>query len=232
MTTRENFNVSKYFVIGPENTKGRSVVQIIEDAVNAGFTIIQIRSKTASAKELIRITGEAANTIAKLGKENEVALVVNDRLDIVLAAREQGIKVDGIHVGQSDIPVNVCRKYLGEDAIIGLSAPTHELFQYIQATDVSNIDYFGAGSLRETTTKPDCGLDIDGTLVTRSFKEIKKLARLSPIPVVIGGGVKKDDLSKLAETDVDGFFVVSAISEADNPKKAAKELVDTWKAAK
>lgn len=232
MTTRENFNVSKYFVIGPENTKGRSVVQIIEDAVNAGFTIIQIRSKTASAKELIRITGEAANIIAKLGKENEVALVVNDRLDIVLAAREQGIKVDGIHVGQSDIPVNVCRKYLGEDAIIGLSAPTHELFQYIQATDVSNIDYFGAGPLRETTTKPDCGLDIDGTLVTRSFKEIKKLARLSPIPVVIGGGVKKDDLSRLAETDVDGFFVVSAISEADNPKKAAKELVDTWKAAK
>lgn len=218
--------------MGPENTKGRPVRQMVEEAVRAGFKMIQIRSKIASAKELLQITGEAADVIAELGKENEVTLLVNDRLDIVLAAREAGIKVDGIHVGQSDIPVEVCRKYLGEEAIIGLSAPTEELFEYIQQTDVRAIDYFGAGPLRETATKPDCGLVSDGSIVTRNFEEMERLAALSPIPIVIGGGVKKEDLIELAETGVDGFFVVSAIAESENPRKAAADLVDRWDAVK
>lgn len=218
--------------MGPENTRGRPVHQMVEEAVRAGFKMIQIRSKIASAKELLQITEEAADVIAELGKENEMTLLVNDRLDIVLAAREAGIKVDGIHVGQSDIPVEVCRKYLGEEAIIGLSAPTEELFEYIQQTDVRAIDYFGAGPLRETATKPDCGLVSDGSIVTRNFEEMERLAALSPIPIVIGGGVKKEDLIELAETGVDGFFVVSAIAESENPRKAATELVDRWDAVK
>lgn len=229
---RENFDLSSCFVVGPENTRGRPVHQMVEEAVRAGFKMIQIRSKIASAKELLQITEEAADVIAELGKENEMTLLVNDRLDIVLAAREAGIKVDGIHVGQSDIPVEVCRKYLGEEAIIGLSAPTEELFEYIQQTDVRAIDYFGAGPLRETATKPDCGLVSDGSIVTRNFEEMERLAALSPIPIVIGGGVKKEDLIELAETGVDGFFVVSAIAESENPRKAATELVDRWDAVK
>lgn len=232
MVDREQFDLSSYFVVGPENTKDRPVHQIVEEAVKAGFKMIQIRSKVASAKKIIQITKQAADVLAKLEKEDEVALVVNDRLDIVLAAREAGIKVDGIHVGQSDIPVEVCRKYLGEEAIVGLSAPTEELFEYIQTTDVRAIDYFGAGPLRETATKPDCGLASDGSIVTRNFEEIKKLAAISPLPIVIGGGVKKEDLAELAETGVDGFFVVSAIAEAENPGKAAKDLVDQWEDAK
>lgn len=230
--TRKNFDLSKYFVVGPENTLGRSVKAMVKDAVAVGFTTIQIRSKVASARELIQLTADAADAIAELEKENEVTLVVNDRLDIVLAAREQGIKVDGIHVGQSDVSVDVCRKYLGEDAVIGLSAPTDELFDYIQTTDVDVIDYFGAGPLRETATKPDCGLTHDGSIVERSFSEIKELVELSPIPIVVGGDVKKDDLQELSETGVDGFFVVSAISEATNPKQAAEALVDTWEEAR
>ena len=77
----------------------------------------------------------------------KLLLLVDDRLDVILAARKQGIKVDGIHVGQSDIPVEVCREYLGNDSIIGLSARTHELLDYIKTADVSQIDYFGAGPL-------------------------------------------------------------------------------------
>lgn len=229
---RKSFDLSSYFVVGPENTKGYPVHQLVEEAVKAGFKMIQIRSKVASAKELMEITKQVADVLAKLEKEDEVALVVNDRLDIVLAAREAGIKVDGIHVGQSDVPVEVCRKYLGEEAIIGLSAPTEELFEYIQRTDVRAIDYFGAGPLRETATKPDCGLASDGSIVTRNFEEIQKLAAISPLPIVIGGGVKKDDLSELAQTGVNGFFVVSAISEAENPRSVAEDLVGQWEASK
>lgn len=232
MVARKKLDISAYFVVGPENTKGRPVTPIIKDAVEAGFTCVQIRSKIASARELIELTGQASQVIAETGKTDEVTLLVDDRLDVVLAAREQGIKVDGIHVGQADIPFDVCRKYLGEDSIIGLSARTHDLFEYIKTTDVSLIDYFGAGPLRETSTKPDCGLGLDGKIVTRSFAEIAKLAELSPIPVVIGGGVKLADIPQLAKTGVDGFFVVSAVSEADEPKAEASKLVEAWNSSK
>lgn len=229
MKNKKNLDISAYLVVGPENTKGRPVETIIEEAVESGFTCIQIRSKVASAREMIELVRQAADVIAKAGKSDKVTLVVDDRLDVVLAARKQGIKVDGIHVGQSDIPVEACREYLGEDSIIGLSARTHELIEYIKTVDVSQIDYFGAGPLHETMTKPDCGLDLDGKVVTRSFAEITELAKCSPIPVVVGGGVKLADIPELAQTGVDGFFVVSAVSEAENPKLAAADLVNTWK---
>ncbi len=229
MSIRKNFDLSAYFVVGPENTKGRPVAAIIRDVVEAGFTCVQIRSKVASAREMIQLTGQAAEVIAQSGKSEEVALLVDDRLDVILAARKQGIKVDGIHVGQDDLPVDVCREYLGEDSIIGVTARTHELFEYLKTADVSQIDYFGVGPLRETKTKPDCGLDVDGKVITRSFDEIAKIAKISPIPVVVGGGVKLNDIPQLAQTGVNGFFVVSAVSEADDPKQAAVDLVKTWK---
>lgn len=232
MSIREKLDISSYLVVGPENTKGRPVMTIIKDAVEAGFTCVQIRSKVASARELMELTRQASDVIAQAGKSDEVALLVDDRLDVILAARKEGIKVDGIHVGQSDIPVEVCREYLGEDSIVGLSARTHELFEYIKTVDVAQIDYFGAGPLHETMTKPDCGLDWDGKVVTRSFDDISKLAQLSPIPVVVGGGVKLIDIPPLAQTGVHGFFVVTAVSEADDPKLAAADLVKTWKLSK
>lgn len=232
MSIRENLNISAYFVIGPENTKGRPVAPIIKAVVEAGFTCVQIRSKTASAREMIELTRQASDVIAQAGKSDEVALLVDDRLDVVLAARKQGIKVDGIHVGQSDIPVEICREYLGDNSIVGLSARTHELFEYIKTADVTQIDYFGVGPLHETKTKPDCGLDLNGKVITKSFTDIAELAKLSPIPVVIGGGVKLADIPTLAKTGVDGFFVVSAVSEADDPKSEAAKLVETWKSHK
>jgi len=230
MTVRDKLDISKYFVVGPENVKGHSVTDVIRAVVEAGFTCLQIRSKSISAQELIQLTGKAADVILEAGKSDKVILLVNDRLDVVLAALEQRIKVDGIHVGQSDIPVDVCRKYLGKDAVIGLSARTHELSAYIQTADVSQIDYFGIGPLRETETKPDCGLGLDGKVITRSLEEIKKLAELSPVPLVVGGGVKLLDIPLLVQTGVGGFFVVTAVSEARDPKTSAIELVNAWKA--
>lgn len=229
MYLRKKIDISSYFVVGPENTKGRPVAQIVKDTVEAGFTCVQIRSKTASARELIELTRQVSAVIAEAGKSDTVALLVDDRLDVVLAARKQGIKVDGIHVGQSDIPVEVCREYLGDDSIVGLSARTHELFEYIKTADVSQIDYFGAGPLHETKTKPDCGLDLNGKVVTRSFADLAELAKLSSVPVVVGGGVKLADIPQLAKTGVNGFFVVSAIAEAENPKLEASKLAEAWK---
>lgn len=225
---RDKFDLSAYFVVGPENTKGRRVLDVIEESIEAGITFLQIRSKEVSAKELIELTLETSELLERKGKKDSVTLVVNDRLDVILAAREAGAKVDGIHVGQTDIPVDVCRKYLGKDAVIGLSARTDELIDYVKNVDVAEVDYFGAGPLHETKTKPDCGLNSQGEVIVRSFEELKELAKISPIPIVVGGGVKEKDLNDLAQTGVDGFFVVSAIAEAEDPFLATKKLVDTW----
>ncbi len=221
-------DISAYLVVGRENTLGRPVCKIVEDAVKAGFTCVQIRSKSSSAIEMLEDLRQSADVICKLGKSDSVALLVDDRLDVALAAREMGIKVDGVHVGQSDIPVSVCRKLLGKDAVIGLSAPTKDLIEYVQNADVSLIDYFGAGPVHETATKPDCGMDQNGKVITKTFDELSELGKKSPIPVVVGGGVKLNDIEPLKKTGVGGFFVVSAVAGADDPYKAAKELCDCW----
>ena len=205
MNMRKNLDISAYLVVGPENTLGRPVADIIRAAVENGFTCLQIRSKTASARELIALCREAADVLRELGKSDEVVLLVNDRLDVALAAREE--------------------------AVIGLSARTNELLDYVRHADTSAIDYFGAGPLHETPTKKDCGRDAEGHVITRSFAELMELHRISPVPVVVGGGVKARDLPALRKTGVDGFFVVSAVAGADDPAAAARELVKTWQSA-
>ena len=230
MSIRERLDISAYLVIGQENTT-RPVEEVVAAAVGEGFTCVQIRSKVATAREMIATLDKSARAIRELGKSDSVALLVDDRLDVVLAAREAGIKVDGVHVGQSDIPVEVCRKYLGANSIVGLSARTEELIDYVKAADVSQIDYFGAGPLHETQTKTDCGRTVDGRIITHGFEELAELVKVSSIPIVVGGGVKLKDIPALAATGVDGFFVVSAVAGADNPKLAARELVQAWRKA-
>lgn len=230
MSIRDNLDISAYLVLGPENTLGRPVADVVRDALDAGFTIVQVRSKVAGARELMECARSVADVIAAAGKSDTVPLLIDDRLDVALACREAGIKVDGVHVGQSDIPVEVCRKYLGEDSIVGLSAAAHEMRRYIETADTSQVDYLGVGPLHETATKPDCGLDDDGRIITRSLEELAELRRVSPKPIVVGGGVKAADIPALAKTGVDGFFVVSAVAGAEDPYAAAKELFDLWRA--
>ena len=229
MFDRKKLDISAYLVVGPENTLGRPVAQIVRDAVEAGFTCVQVRSKVVSARDLIALTKDAADAIAAAGKSGSVALVVDDRLDVVLAAREEGIKVDGVHVGQSDIPVEVCRRLLGEDSIVGLSVETAGLLEYVRTADTSLIDYFGAGPLHETQTKKDCEVDEDNNVILHTIDDFKKLAAISPVPVTVGGGVKKEDIPQLAATGIGGFFVVSAVAGAADPKAAASELVTLWR---
>lgn len=207
-------DISAYLVIGQENCT-RPVEEIVAAAVDEGFTCVQIRSKVATAREMIATLEKSARAIRDLGKSDTVALLVDDRLDVVLAAREAGIKVDGVHVGQSDIPVGVCRKYLGANSIVGLST------RDVANLDTNLVDYAGVGVLHPTDTKSDASSVI-------SFDEISALVKVSPVPIVVGGGVKLNDLPALKSTGVQGFFVVSAVASASNPRLAARELVTAW----
>ncbi len=231
MSIRDSLDISAYLVLGPENTLGRPVASVVEQALSAGFTCVQVRSKVASAREIIKLTGEVADVIARAGKTGQVALLIDDRLDCVLACREQDIAVDGVHVGQSDIPVEVCRKLLGPDAVVGLSARCEEMLEYVKMADMSLVDYLGVGPLHETETKRDCGRAADGSIITKSFEDLAALHEASPVPIVVGGGVKTADLPQLKATGVDGFFVVSAVCGEPDPRAAARELVTTWREA-
>lgn len=228
MKTNKNLNIKAYLIIGPENTLNRPINDIVKVAIESGFTTIQIRSKKSSAREIIKIAKIVSDIIKKMKKEREVSLIINDRLDIVLAAKDLGIKIDGIHVGQKDIPVEICRKYLGEEAIIGLSPKKEDILEYIRKVDITNVDYFGIGPINKSKTKPDSGIDANGKFIKRTHEDIKKIVQISPIPIVVGGGVKSEDIPQLARTGADGFFVISAVTESKDPKKVAKQLVDLW----
>ena len=228
MGMRENLDISAYLVVGPENTCGRPVGGIVAQALAAGFTCVQIRSTECGARELMNCTAQAAEAIAAAGKQDRVALLIDDRLDVALAARDAGIKVDGVHVGQSDVPVEVCRKYLGEDAIVGLSAETRDIIDYVRTADVSCVDYFGVGPLHDTDTKHDLTTDGAGNVIVHTLDSLRELARITPVPVVVGGGVKAADVPTVRATGLHGFFVVSAVCAAPDPYAAAKELVDAW----
>lgn len=223
-----NVDITAYLLIGPENTNGQPVEEVVRAALKAGFTCIQLRSKVASAREMIDHAARCADVIAELNKSYTVALLIDDRLDVALAARAEGIKVDGVHVGQNDIPPNVCRKYLGDEAIVGFTPRKRDMVEYIKGHDLSGVDYLGVGPLHESKSKPEAGRQSDGSIITRTLEELTEVVRISPVPVVVGGGVTVEDLPKIAKTGADGFFVISAVTDAVDPYLAAKDLVETW----
>ena len=106
------------------------------------------------------------------------------------------------------------------------------MLEYVKTADISLVDYLGVGPLHETPTKRDCGLAADGTIITKSIDDLRELAIASPVPIVVGGGVKVADIPLVAQTGVDGFFVVSAVCDASDPEAAARELVCAWREAK
>ena len=225
---RLKVDISAYLLIGSENTNGRPVEEVVRAALNADFTCIQLRSKVASAHELIDLAAKCADVIAELNRSDTVALLIDDRLDVALAARAEGIKVDGVHVGQNDIPPNVCRKYLGDEAIVGFTPRKRDMVEYIKSYDLSGVDYLGVGPLHESKSKPEAGRQSDGSVVTRTLAELSEVVKVSPVPVVVGGGVTVEDLPKIAQTGANGFFVISAVAGSIDPYLAAKDLVKTW----
>ena len=159
---------------------------------------------------------------------DKVCLVINDRLDCVLAARDAGARVDGIHVGQSDIPPEVCRHYLGEHAVVGLSAPAADIVHYIAHAKTHSISYFGVAPYHVTPSKPDCDTTSTGETIYISADDIQRLAQISTVPLIVGGGVQQADLECLKRSGATGFFVISAVCSAENPRLAARALCSTW----
>jgi len=196
---------------------------LVHEAVTAGVSVVQLRDKVASGAELLARTLELADVIA-----GRCAFVVDDRLDIVLAAREHHrhsdrARVDGIHLGQSDLPVDTARALLGPDALIGWTANTPAHLTAAEALPTGTVDYLGVGVIRATSTKPDHPrpLGIEG------FGE---LAASTPLPCVAIGGIGLDDVAALRRAGAAGVAVVSLVSEADDPGEVVRHLRAAWEA--
>lgn len=232
-TMRDRFDLRAYFVVGPDDTKGRPVADVVAAALRGGATFIQLRAKHADARELTAMAEAIAAGIAQAGKADTVAFVIDDRVDAAWQCRELGIKVDGVHIGQDDMAPEQARALLGPDAIIGLSAETLPHIEAANALPSGAIDYIGAGPLHYTATKPDAAaVEADGTKHALGIAGAQLLCEASRYPVVVGGGVHADDVPALARTAAAGWFVVSAIAAADDPERATRELLQAWTAVR
>ncbi|MFH8249271.1 thiamine phosphate synthase [Microbacterium sp. B2969] len=192
---------------------------VVDAAVDAGVTVVQLRSKAADAGELLVQAIVLSRVIA-----GRAAFVVDDRLDIVLAARDAGARVDGIHLGQRDLPPVAARRLLGAEALIGWTANTPAHFAAAAELPEGTLDYLGVGVIRPTATKPDhpAPLGVAG---------FAALARSTDFPCVAIGGVTAADAAALRDAGAAGIAVVSAICGADDPGAAGRAFVDAFAGA-
>lgn len=188
---------------------------LVREAVAGGVTCIQVREKTGGARRFIHQVRDISAAVPP-----EVAILVNDRVDVYLAARDAGVRVTGVHLGQSDISPEAARRMIGPDAVIGLSASTPAQLAEAAASG-ARIAYVGIGALHATATKPDA----PEPLGTERFRE---LVALSALPAVAIGGIGVTDMAPLRRAGAAGAAVVSAICRADNPRHAAADLRLAW----
>jgi hydroxymethylpyrimidine kinase/phosphomethylpyrimidine kinase/thiamine-phosphate diphosphorylase len=212
-------DLSLYLVTDPDLCGERGVIETVRQAVDGGVRIVQLRDKTATDAEIAAQLVALSRVI-----DGRALLVVNDRLDAALAAREQGAKIDGVHLGQGDASVLHARDALGPDAVIGLTAHSAEHFEAVQALPAGTVDYLGVGVIRPTSTKPDHppALGVEGFRV---------LVATTDLPCVAIGGVGIDDTEALRDAGAAGLAVVSALCAAPDPVQTAASFVSRWRGA-
>ena len=200
----KKFDTSLYFITDSSNYTEQEFLNRVEKALQGGVTLMQLREKDKSTREYI----ELAQKVHNITRKYNVPLIIDDRVDVALA-----IDAEGVHVGQSDMPVNIARKLMGEDKIVGATTKTVE--QAKEAYE-QGADYLGVGAIYPTTTKVKTVLTSTDTL--------NDICSAVPIPVNAIGGLNKDNIDVLEGISVAGICVVSAIMKADDPKKATEQL--------
>lgn len=198
------FDSSMYFITDSTNYSEEEFLYRVEQALMGGITLLQLREKDKSTREYM----DLAEKVHTLTKKYNVPLIIDDRVDVALA-----IDAEGVHVGQSDMPVSIARKLMGDDKIVGATTKTVE--QAVEAY-AQGADYLGVGAIYPTTTKVK-------TVLT-STETLGNICSAVPIPVNAIGGLNKDNIDVLKGIPIAGICVVSAIMKADDPKQAAIEL--------
>ena len=205
---KEDIDYSVYLVTDRRNKTDEEFLNIIEEAIKGGTTIVQLREKDASTKEFYDLALRVKEITSKYG----VPLLINDRIDIALA-----VDSEGVHIGQDDMPADIAREIIGEDKILGVSASTVE---EAKKAEMDSADYIGSGAVFPTATKDDAD--------SVSKDELKEIVDSIDIPVVAIGGITVENASTLKGSGIAGFSVVSAIMSAEDPKEASKKLKEIY----
>lgn len=196
-----------YVVVDPEATKGRDVVEVAEAALRGGASVIQLRDKTRDKGEVLGI----ARAIKGFCDKYDGLFIVNDDADIAYLS-----EADGLHVGQTDLPVGEARRVLAPEQIVGRSNNgTGEALE----SEAQGADYVAVGAIYATTTMGKSGRTAVGTDMIRRVK-----AAVS-VPVVAIGGINADNIADVARAGADCICVVSAVTYADDVEGAARGLV-------
>lgn len=203
----ERSNLLLYLVTDRPLSLGRPLEEIVAEAVAGGVTMVQLREKEAPTGEFVALAKSLKALLAPLG----VPLIINDRVDVALAA-----DADGVHIGQSDMSYEDARRLLGEDKIIGLSV---ENFDDLAVANTLDVDYVGISPVYGTPTKSD-------TAEPFGLEGLRKAVAMSVHPTVAIGGMNAQTIGEVMAAGTDGVAVVSAICSAPSPRQAAQELLN------
>ncbi|EAI7265243.1 thiamine phosphate synthase [Campylobacter coli] len=198
---KNDLDLSLYLVASRRKKSDELFLNMLEEAIKGGVSIIQLREKELNSREFYKLGLKAQ----KLCKEYKIPFLINDRIDIALA-----LDADGVHLGQEDLEVHLARKILGKEKIIGLSLKNLE-----QLKDIKGADYLGCGAIKTTPTKESSVI---------SLETLSQICEKSPVGVVAIGGIDKELIKKLKGIKISGIAVVRAIMDAQDAYLAAKEL--------
>ena len=206
---KAKIDYSIYLVTDRELMSTETLEEAVEQAIIGGCTLVQLREKDCSSFDFYN----TAVKVKEITDKYNVQLLINDRLDIALA-----VDAAGVHVGQSDLPVSVVRKIIGEDKIIGISAGTLEEALKGQR---DGADYLGVGAMYATGTKKDAN--------PTSIEELKKIRENVSLPIVVIGGINKERIKDFEGIEIDGLAIVSAIIAQKDIVEATRELKTIFK---
>lgn len=195
---------SLYLVTDRMLMSTKTLGEAVEQAVIGGCTMVQLREKEISSLDFYVLASEMKKITDRYG----IPLIINDRMDIAMA-----VGAAGIHIGQKDIPADIARKVIGKDMLLGVSA--------VSAAEAVNAakagaDYLGVGAMFPTRTKPDAGFV--------SMEELGRIRKAVDIPIVVIGGISKENAMLFQPMGIDGLAVVSAVIAQPDIKKSAADL--------
>lgn len=195
-----------YAILDPSQTRGRAPLSVLRELLQGGLRLLQLRAKEMASKDLLALAKE----IRPLSRKAGCLFIVNDRVDIALAA-----EADGVHLGQEDLPLAVARKLLGGEKIIGIS--THDLAQAREA-EREGADYIGFGPIFGTSTK-ETGYSPRGVAM---LKEIRKAVK---IPIVAIGGITESNVAQVREAGADSAAIISDLMRAEDVAGKVKRIL-------
>lgn len=201
---KPHFNL--YLITDRTQTKGRDLLWVLKEALDAGVTAIQLREKDLNGKDLFLL----AEKVHKLCLSYQCALLINDRIDIALA-----VAAAGVQLGNASIPVTVARQLLGPEKMIGFSA--HTLGEAREA-EHSGADFVLFGPVYFTPSKAVFG-------APQGLASLKEVVENVSLPVYAVGGIKAENIANLKHTGVFRFALISAIISSDSPKAATHDLL-------